>query len=251
MAAQPAAEYVGAAGSGEQPRRADRQQPGRTGQQRDRADARAAAAPASSRASSTTVEMTPPASTAHTPGPVPAPWRRYSRTCQAPPVTGPAGITLASPVDASTRPNTVRHRNDAPPAASSWRCAAVPPASVTPCAATTTPSQANRSPPRWAAAARTSPAAPGGADRSRRQHARCQHPRPGPATAGSRPRPTAGEHRARSTGVSQGCAASGWPAAGTPVPGRAPPVITVPAAWSPVSRGAPAPGEPTGYPAVV
>jgi hypothetical protein len=59
------------------------------------------------------------------------------------------------------------------------------PASATPCAATTTPSQANRSPPRWAPAACRSPAAPRGADRSRRQHARCQHPRPGPATAGS------------------------------------------------------------------
>jgi hypothetical protein len=85
----------------------------------------ATAAPASSRASSTTVVVvTPPASTAYTPGPVPAPWRQYSRTCQAPPVTGPAGITLASPVEASTRPSTVRHRNDAPSAASSWRRAA-------------------------------------------------------------------------------------------------------------------------------
>ena len=84
----------------------------------------AAAAPASSSATITTVEVTPPASTAHTPGPVPAPRRWYSRTCQAPPVTGPAGIILASPVEASTRPNTVRHRNRAPPAASSWRCRA-------------------------------------------------------------------------------------------------------------------------------
>ena len=38
-AAQPAAERPGAAGRGEQPCRAGRQQPGRTGQQRDRADA--------------------------------------------------------------------------------------------------------------------------------------------------------------------------------------------------------------------
>src|SRR6266702_5337668 len=120
----------------------------------------ATAAPASNRASVTTVEVTPPASTAHTPRPVPAPRRRYSRTCQAPPVTCPAGITLATPVEASTRPNTVRHRNRAP-APSNWRCTAVPLASATPWAVTATPSQASRSPSRWAAAARTSPAAPG------------------------------------------------------------------------------------------
>ena len=166
----------------------------------------AVAAPASSRASITTVEVTPPASTAHTPGPVPAPRRRYSRTCQAPPVTGPAGIILASPVEASTRPNTVRHRNRAPPAASSWRCAAVPPASAKPCAATAVPSQAIRSPPRWAAAARRSPAAPGA-----RTAAAASTPAARTHTQ-ARPRREAG--RARQVIIS--------PAALSPVPGGAP-----------------------------
>ena len=76
---------------------------------------------------------------------------------------GGVGEQQAPPGDRQTagQPETGSHRNDAPPAASSWRCAAVPPASATPCAATTTPSQANRSPPRWAPAARRSPAARG------------------------------------------------------------------------------------------
>ena len=107
----------------------------------------ATAAPADSSPRAATMEVNPPASTAHAAAAAPALRRRYSRTCQTPPATGPAGITLASPVEASTTPNTVRHGNCAPPAASSWRCAAAPPASDASSAAAATPSQVGRIPP--------------------------------------------------------------------------------------------------------
>jgi hypothetical protein len=60
--------------------------------------------------------------------------------CQAPPATGPAGITLASPVEAITTPDTVRQGSDTPAADSSRRCAAAPPASDATSLATVTPS---------------------------------------------------------------------------------------------------------------
>src|SRR5262249_61460470 len=107
-----------------------------------REDMPTTAAPADSSPRAATMEVNPPASTAHTPAAAPAPRRRYSRTCQAPPATGPAGITLASPVDASTAPGTVRHGNCAPPAANSALGAAAPPASDASAAAAATPSQA-------------------------------------------------------------------------------------------------------------
>ena len=116
----------------------------------------ATAAPASSSARMVTVEVSPPQSTAHTPAAVSTPRRWYSLTCQAPPVSGPAGISLAIPVEANTSPTTIRHRSRAPPIASNWSCAAVPPASDTICAAAAAPSQASRSPPRCPSAARTS-----------------------------------------------------------------------------------------------
>jgi hypothetical protein len=80
----------------------------------------------------------------------------YSAACQAPQATGPAGITLASPVEAITTPDTVRQGSDTPAADSSRRCAAAPPASDATSAATATPSQDTRSPPACANAARTS-----------------------------------------------------------------------------------------------
>src|SRR6266702_4650868 len=85
---------------------------------------------------------------------------QYPAACQAPPATGPAGITLASPVEANTTPDTVRQGSDTPAADSSRRCAAAPPASNATSAATATPSQDTRSPPACANAARTSLAAP-------------------------------------------------------------------------------------------
>lgn len=97
--------------------------------------------------------------TAHTPTAVPVPRRRYCAACQAAPVTGPAGITLASPVEASTRTNRARHGDRLWPTASNWRCTAAPQASDTTTAAAAAPSQHKRSLRAWANASPTSPAA--------------------------------------------------------------------------------------------
>lgn len=113
------------------------------------------------------MEVNSAAITAHTPTAVPVPRRRYCAACQAAPVTGPAGITLASPVEASTRTNRARHGDRLWPTASNWRCTAAPQASDTTTAAAAAPSQHKRSPRAWANASPTSPAA-GETDRNRR-----------------------------------------------------------------------------------
>jgi len=115
----------------------------------------AAMAPAASTARAATVEATPPASTAHRPAvPLAGSRRRYCPACQAAAAAGPAGSSLARPVEANTVAATARNGSRAPASASSWRCATTRPATKTISAAAAAPSQGSRSP--YASAARTS-----------------------------------------------------------------------------------------------
>src|SRR5215472_12013563 len=68
----------------------------------------ATAAPASNSAETATVEVNTPASTARNPAAAPAPRRRVLRGLPGAPAAGPAGITLACPVEAIATPDTVR-----------------------------------------------------------------------------------------------------------------------------------------------